>query len=184
MARFERLDAAKAALVIIDMQGRLAEIVHESDSVINDTVIMIKGAGLFELPVYCLEQLPEKLGRTTERVAEAMPDVEPVAKQTFSGLQAPDFARQLQSGGRSQILLAGIESHVCVFQTGRDLLAAGYTVFPLTDCISSRRLSNRQLGLSQLEQAGANLTSVEMALFELQGEAAGPRFQKMIQLLR
>lgn len=184
MATRERLDAGKAALVIIDMQGRLAEIVHESETVIDDTVIMVKGAGLFELPVYCLEQLPEKIGRTTPRVAEALVGVEPIAKHTFSGLQAPDFASRLKDAGRTQILLAGIESHVCVYQTGRDLLEAGYEVFALTDCISSRRLSNRQLGLSQLERAGARLTSVEMTLFELQGEATGERFRKMILLLR
>lgn len=184
MNRFERLDTARAALVIIDMQGRLAEVMHESASIIEETVRMIRGARLFGLPVLCLEQIPEKLGHTNPRIAEALEGAEVISKHTFSAFQQPEFAQRLQSLGRSQLLLAGMESHVCVYQTGMDLLAAGYDVFPLGDCIGSRRQANQQLGLARLEQAGAVLTSVEMALFELQGEATGERFRKMIELIR
>lgn len=184
MSAFNRLDPAKATLVIIDMQGRLAEIMHESESIIDETVRMIHGAGLFELPVFCLEQIPDKLGHTTPRIAEALSGVEVISKHSFSALQEPAFSRRLTESGRNQIILAGMESHVCVYQTGMDLLGAGYEVFALGDCISSRRPDNRELGLLRLEQAGAVRTSVEMALFELQREAGGDRFRKMIQLIR
>lgn len=184
MSAHQRLDPAKAVLVIVDMQGRLADLMHESESVKEETVRMIKGAGLFGLPVLCLEQLPDKLGQTTPIIAEALGGTEVIAKQTFSALKEPKFAKRLQECGRSQVLLAGMESHVCVYQTGMDLLGTGYELFALADCISSRRQANRQLGLSRLEQAGAALTSVEMALFEFQGEAAGERFRELIQLIR
>jgi nicotinamidase-related amidase len=184
MSAQQRLDPTRAVLVIVDMQGRLADVMHESESIKEETARMVRGAGLFDLPVLCLEQLPDKLGHTTPKVAEALNGAEVIAKQSFSAWREPAFAQRLRDGGRTQVLLAGMESHVCVYQTGMDLLAAGYQVFALTDCISSRRPTNRQLGLSQLERAGASLTSVEMALFEFQGEAAGERFREMIQLIR
>ena len=184
MSAHQRLDPAKTVLVIVDMQGRLADVVQESETIKEEAARMVRGAGLFELPVLCVEQLPDKLGRTTPQVAEALAGVEPIAKHTFSALGEPEFASRLQECGRKQVILAGLESHVCVYQTGMDLLGAGYEVFALIDCISARSKDNRQLGLSRLEQAGAALTSVEMALFELQGEAAGERFGKLIQLIR
>lgn len=184
MNAIKRLDPAKAALVIVDMQGRLAEIMHEAEAISRETARMVHGARLFGLPVLCLEQLPDKLGRTTAVVADALQGLEPIAKHSFSAWQEPVFAQRLKDSGRTQILLAGIESHVCVYQTGLDLLEAGYDVFALIDCISARRQTNRQLGLQQLERAGAMSTSVEMALFELQGEATGDRFRKLVQVIR
>lgn len=184
MSAFNRLDPAQAALVIIDMQGRLAEVVDQSASITSETVRMIHGARLFELPLFWLEQIPDKLGHTTAAIAEALTGTEVISKHSFSAWREPVFAQRLRDCGRNQIILAGMESHVCVYQTGMDLLLAGYQVFTLTDCISARAPTNRQLGLRRLEQAGAVATSVEMALFELQGEAHGDRFRKMIQLVR
>ncbi|QCF24550.1 isochorismatase family protein [Hydrocarboniclastica marina] len=184
MALPDRLEPARAVLVIVDMQGRLAELMIEADSVKRETVRMIGGAALFGLPVLCVEQLPEKLGPTTASVAEALGSIERIPKQTFSAWREPVFNERLTATGRDQVLLAGMESHVCVYQTGMDLLASGYQLFPLTDCISSRHPGNRQLGVTRLQQAGAALNSVEMALFELQAEASGDRFRAMIDLIR
>lgn len=184
MAPPDRLEPARAALVIVDMQGRLAELMVDTVAVRQETVRMVHGAALFDLPILCVEQLPDKLGATTAAVAEALGDRERIPKQTFSAWRESVFAERLASSGRDQVLLAGMESHVCVYQTGMDLLAAGYQVFPLTDCISSRQPANRQLGVARLQQAGAALTSVEMALFELQGEASGARFRALIDLIR
>lgn len=184
MALPDRLEPARAVLVIVDMQGRLAELMIEADSVKRETVRMIRAAALFGLPVLCVEQLPEKLGPTTALVAEALGNTERIPKQTFSAWREPVFNERLIATRRDQVLLAGIESHVCVYQTGMDLLASGYQLFPLTDCISSRQPSNRQLGVARLQQAGAGLNSVEMALFELQAEASGDRFRAMIDLIR
>lgn len=179
------LDARQAVLVVIDIQGRLAELMCNADSLQQQARRLIGGAGLFGLPVLWTEQIPEKLGPTSPGIREALEGRTPIAKRSFSAWGELQFRDALRAMGRSQILLIGMEAHVCVWQTAMDLIQQGYGVWAVTDAIGSRAAANRELGLSRMQSAGVALTSVEMALFEMQGSADdSERFRGMVKLLR
>ncbi len=171
-------------LVLIDIQGKLATLMHEREQLFANLQILTRGARVLELPILWLEQYPRGLGPTIPEIAGLLPDLQPLPKISFSACGLPEFVRRLARTGRRQVLLAGIEAHVCVYQTGRDLLAAGYRVEVVADAVSSRTAANRRLGLQRLEAAGALLTSVEMALFELLGRAEGPEFKQIAALVK
>ena len=172
------LECKNTVLVIIDIQGKLAQIAYQSESLFENTKKLIKGIKVLEIPVIWTEQLPDKLGSTTPEIADVLTDNEPVVKNTFSCCGEPKFIEKLKELGRKQILLCGIESHVCVYQTACDLLNKGYEVHVVTDAVSSRTKGNRKIGLNKMKDIGCSLTSVEMALFELLKVAEGENFKK------
>ena len=178
------LQRDNTALVLIDIQGKLATLMHERQALYRNLEILVRGARALELPVLWVEQYPKGLGPTIPEITRLLPDQTPLAKTCFSACGLPAFARQLQQTRRRQILLAGIETHICVYQTARDLLAAGYHVETVTDAVSSRTAENRQVGLRRMAAAGAQLTSVEMCLFELLGAAGGPVFKEIAGLVK
>lgn len=170
-------------LIIIDVQGRLAEIMHQGQAVINQIKILIQAAQIFDLPIVWMEQLPEKLGKTTPQLAELL-EGDAYEKSTFSGWKTAGIAQAIQQAGCENWLIVGIEAHVCVYQTVKDLLENGYKTHLVTDAIASRVLPNKELAIQKMQQLGSEITSVEMALFELQQIAEGAEFKSMIQLLK
>ncbi len=178
------LNHSLTVLVIVDVQGKLATLMHEHEQLIHNIVTMIKGAQLMNVPILWLEQLPEKLGSTVPEITAALPDVTAVRKSSFSAMGEPDFTAALMQTGARQIVLAGIEAHICVYQTAMDLLAAGYEVEVLVDAVSSRTLQNKQVALDKLSARGAYLGSVEMALFELLKTAEAPEFRAIAKLIK
>jgi len=177
------LDKNNTGLILVDVQGKLAEQMHDSMSLFNQLKILLQGAQLLQLPVVWLEQMPDKLGTTRTEIAELI-DGEPLAKETFSGLKNDVIKRTIQGHKRSHWLVAGIEAHICVYQTVMDLLAEKYDVHLVTDAVSSRTAANRELAIGKMENQGALLTSVEMALFELQRCARGDEFRELIRLVK
>ena len=177
------LDAAKSVLLVVDVQGKLARMMHRADELMDNLARIIKGAGVLEVPVICTEQNPRGLGPT---VAELAPIIktEPLAKRSFSCCGEPLFLEALNLLGRTQVLLAGIEAHVCIYQTAVDLLGLGYEVHVLTDAISSRKDHNRQTAIGRMARAGAELTSVETALFEMLRVAEGEKFKQILQIVK
>lgn len=173
-----------AALVLIDVQGKLAQLMHEREALFDNLQRLIQGVRVLGLPVLWLEQYPQGLGPTIPEVARLLSDLQPVAKMSFSAWGCEAFRQRLEASGRRQVLLAGIEAHVCVYQTAVDLLAAGYTVEVVGDAVSSRTAANRQLGLERMRAAGARWTGVEMALFELLRTAAAPAFKAIARLVK
>jgi len=171
-------------LVLIDIQGKLATLMHNREAFYENVVRIIRGAQVLEMPIIWNEQLPDKLGPTIDPVKEALAGDSPLVKSTFSCCGNDDFTCQLDISGRKQVLLAGMESHVCVYQTALDLLAAGYEVYLVADAISSRTLENKQIGIEAMVAAGARISSVEMALFELLGVAEGDRFKQIIKIVK
>lgn len=171
-------------LVLVDIQGKLAQIVDESESVIGNIAKVTEGARLLELPVLWLEQYPKGLGRTVEDIAQHLKDLEPIEKITFSAYNTPEFVEKLQATGRKKVLLAGIETHICVYQTAAHLLRNGYEVEVLADCVSSRTAGNREVGIQKMVQLGAKVTSIEMALFEMLQIAKGEQFKAISQLIK
>ncbi len=171
-------------LLVIDVQGKLAEIVYKSRYLLKSTKTMIAGARLFDLPVIWTEQTPDQIGTTHPEISALLSDSEPIVKSSFSCCGEPAFMEALESTGRKQVLVAGIETHVCVYQTVLDLLSDGYEVEILEDAVSSRFKHNKRIALDKLTLAGAKLSSVEMALFELQRGVDQDRFRQLIKLIK
>jgi nicotinamidase-related amidase len=179
-----KLDRTRAALAVIDVQEAFRPAVRDFDRVAHNTAVLVQGARALELPVLVTEQYPSGLGRTVPEVADHLAGVEPLEKVCFSAVEAGGFHAALAEGERDQVLLCGIESHVCVNQTAEDLLADGFEVHVAGDAVTSRTEENRDLGLHKMERAGAVLTSVETALFELLRAAGTPEFKQVQRLIR
>ena len=178
------LKPENAVLVIVDVQGRLATLMHERDAFFENIVKMIKGALVLDLPILWNEQLPDKLGETITQIKEILSDRQPLVKKSFSCCGNAAFQQELKRLGRRQILLTGMETHVCVYQTARDLSEQGYEVFLVADCVSSRTKENKKIGLKAMTAAGAKITSLEMALFEMLGQAEGDHFKQIIKIVK
>ena len=171
-------------LTLIDVQERLVPLMINKDQFIKNLIILLKGAQILEIPIIWMEQLPDKLGPTIPEIQELLPDIEPIVKDVFSCARNEEFNGRLQELHGHDIILAGIESHVCVYQTAMDLLGQDFTVHVAADAVSSRTDSNKQLGLERMLLEGVVQTSVEMVLFELQGVATGDRFRKLAKLVK
>ena len=179
------LDPDRAVLVIVDLQEKFRGAIHDFDAIARRTAIVTEAARLLNVPVVVTEQSPAKLGATIDEVKRVLPEsAGPIEKTAFSCCGAEAFCSQLESSRRRQVVLAGIESHVCVNQTAHDLLSRGYQVHLLTDCTSSRTRENRELGISKMLAAGVLPSSGEMALFELMRDATHERFRDVQKLIK
>ncbi len=178
------LTMENAALVIVDVQGRLATLMYNREEFYRNLVKMIRGAQVLEIPIIWNEQLPDKLGETISEIRELLPGRSPLVKSTFSCCGNRDFIKVLDDCGRREILLVGMETHICVYQSARDLLNAGYKVHLVADAVSSRFEENRRVGIEAMKDMGASVTTVEMALFEMLQVAEGDRFRKIIQIVK
>ena len=178
------LKTSDTALAIIDVQGRLASIVHEKEELFRNLQILIEGAKALELPILWLEQYPKGLGPTVPEVADLLPGQKPLEKLCFSACGQEHFPEKLRESGRRQVLIAGIETHVCVYQTTRDLLDRGYHVEVVADAVSSRQPENKRIALARIRDEGAAVTSVEMALFELLRTAEAAQFKEIARLVK
>jgi nicotinamidase-related amidase len=175
-----KLDPDRTALVVIDVQEAFRKAVPVFEDVARASGTLVEGAKAVGIPVIATEQYPKGLGHTVPEVAEHLPEgAAPIEKVCFSAAEADGF----DLGGRDQALVCGIETHVCVNQTVLDLLAEGVQVHVAEDAVGSRAKSNWRLGLHKVEQAGAVLTSVETALFELVGRAGTDEFKQVQKLI-
>lgn len=177
-----KLDRGRAALAVIDVQEAFRPAVLDFERIAANVAVLIQGARILGLPVAVTEQYPQGLGKTVPEVADHLAGVEPIEKVCFSAVDADRFPAALQ--GRDQVVLCGIETHVCVNQTAEDLLATGREVHVVEDAVSSRTQENRELGLHKMEHSGATLTSVETALFELLRRAGTPEFKEVQALVK
>jgi len=170
-------------LVFIDVQGRLAELVDGADVLFKNLRRLLEGMKALDIPVIVTEQIPEKLGATREEFQPFIAET-PIAKSAFSCCGEPAFFQCLEKTKRRQVILCGIETHVCVYQTAMDLMAAGYEVQVVIDAVSSRDPDNKALALRRMESEGVKLTGTEMLLFELLGDANDPAFKPILQIVK
>lgn len=173
-----------AALMIIDVQGRLASLMHQADDLVKEINTMIKAAEILDLPIIWMEQYPQGLGYTVDAIKDNLTGHQAIEKITFGGCGCDEVMQSLKDSGRSQVIVTGIEAHVCVYQTVLGLLEEGYQVAINQDAISSRKPSNKALGLERMKDAGAVKTSTEMILFELMQTAEHPNFKQISNLLK
>jgi nicotinamidase-related amidase len=178
------LSRAAAVLVIIDIQGNLAQAMFDKENLFANTVKLIRGFKVFNLPVIVTEQTPQKLGQTIPQIAAELEGTKPIAKETFSCWADVHFREKTEALNRRHIVLLGIESHVCVYQTALDLIQNGYNIHLIADAVSSRTKENREIGLAAMKSAGAQLTSTEMVLFELLRSAADPKFKEIYKIVK
>ena len=175
-----KLDPKRAALVVIVLQEAFRKAIPVFDEVAEAARVLVEGAKAVGIPIVATEQYPKGLGHTAPEVADHLPDgVHPVEKLVFSAAEADGF----DLGGADQVLVCGIETHVCVNQTVVDLLARGIDVHVAEDAVASRSKQNWRLGLHKVERVGATLTSVETALFELVGRAGTEEFKRVQKLI-
>jgi nicotinamidase-related amidase len=177
-----RLDMAQ--LVVVDVQGKLARLMRNSEAMIGQLSRLIQAARLLDLPVVWVEQLPDKLGPTVPEIAEVLDGLAPLSKSSFGCCGDEQVMARIEAAGRRQVLLCGIETHVCVWQTARELRHAGYDVHLIADASSSRSELNRDIAWRRMEGIGVKLSCVEMALFELMVSADHPRFRDVSRLLK
>ena len=178
------LSRIDAVLIIIDIQGNLAQTMYDKENLFANAVKLIKGFKVFNLPIILTEQIPQKLGQTIPVISQELNGIVPIAKETFSCWDDRNFTEQLEGLRRRHIVLTGIESHICVYQTALDLIQNRYNVYLATDAVSSRTPGNRQVGISAIKSAGAHLTSTEMVLFELLRTAADPKFNGIFKIVK
>jgi nicotinamidase-related amidase len=175
-----RLDRDRSALVVVDVQEGFRKALPEFERIAEATATLVRGADAIGVPVLITEQYPKGLGETAPEIAEALPDdARPLEKTVFSAAEAEGF----DLGGRDQVIVCGIETHVCVNQTVLDLLASGADVQVVEDAVGSRFADNKRIGLHKMERAGAVLTSVETSLFELLGRAGTDEFKTVQKLI-
>src|SRR3989338_1798956 len=174
----------QTVLFVIDVQGKLARLVHNHAQVIRSIQGLIKAAQILDIPIIWTEQAPEKIGKTIPEIADLLTDIEPLAKTTFSSLAEPAVQKKLQSLNRNQIIVAGIETHVCVYQTIAQLIDDEFSVQVVVDAVSSRTLENKQTALNRIHALGADMTSSEMIITELLQTSTHPKFREIIQLIK
>ncbi|MGZ5442293.1 MAG: hydrolase [Thermoanaerobaculia bacterium] len=182
-----RLDRNDAVLVVIDVQERLMPVIHERFDVERNIERLIRGAHVLGVPAIVTEQYVKGLGPTVEPLRRALEETSghrPIEKDCFSAHGCAPFAAQLAALDRRQVLIAGVETHVCVYQTARDLLAAGLHVWIVADAVSSRTPRNRDIALQRLVSEGAKLSSTEMALFEMLVVSGTDEFRAIAKLVK
>ena len=178
------LKPENSCLVVVDVQGKLATLMYNHEILFKNIQILIKSCKIMSIPILWCQQQPKALGSTVLEIANLLTDNQPINKTSFSCCGCEEFTGKLNSISRSQILLCGIEAHVCIYQTAVDLMKAGKEVHLITDAVSSRTAENKQLAIERLKTEGVKLSSAEMAIFELMKTADYPQFKQLAMLVK
>jgi nicotinamidase-related amidase len=179
------LDLQHTALVVIDMQEAFRSKISDFAETSARIALVAHAAQLLSLPIIVTEQYPRGLGHTADEIRAVLPPaLEAIEKTAFSSCGAQEFINELERTRARHVIVCGIEAHICVNQTTHDLLARGLTVHLLTDCITSRSPSNKQVALSKMQMSGALPSSTEMALFELIRDARHEQFKAIQNLIK
>jgi nicotinamidase-related amidase len=177
----ELMSRGDSGLLVIDVQTRLMDKMADRTRVIANIARLIDGARVLGLPVQATEQYPKGIGPTVPELAARLP--ERPEKLSFSCCSLSDVAERFRTRGVHRVLLAGIETHVCVQQTALDLLADGFHVYVAADAVTSRKELDRDVALRRMEHAGVVLTTTEAALFEWTEHAGTPEFKQISRLV-
>lgn len=178
------LQKEQTGIVLIDPQEKLMSVMGQKDATLNNMVKLLHLAKRFELPVLLTEQMPENIGKTVDEIKSLLPDLKPVEKVEFDCCAVSEFNHKLEALALKTIILSGIESHVCVFQSCLSLLERGYRVFVLRDAVDSRTEENRQNGLELMREAGAVITSTETVIFQFLKKAGSDDFKAMLKVIK
>lgn len=179
------LDPKQTALAVIDVQESFRQPIQDFSELAARVALVAHAVQLLGVPVLVTEQYPKGLGRTAGEIRAVLPEgSEPIEKTAFSSCGAGEFVARLEAACARQVLLCGVEAHVCVNQTAHDLLARGYQVHLLADCVSSRAEQNRRVGVEKMLRSGVIPSSTELALFELMRDARHEQFKAIQKLIK
>ena len=178
------LEIEKSCLVVVDVQGKLAQLMHDKETLFKNIRVLIQAAKELSIPILWCQQVPEALGQTVPEIAELLSDNQPINKSAFSCCGDEKFNSGLDKINRQQVLLCGIETHVCIYQTAMDLKKQNKEVHVIADAVSSRTRENKKLALKKLKTYGIDIDCVEMALFELLKTAQHPSFKTLARLIK
>jgi nicotinamidase-related amidase len=181
------LEKEHCALVVVDLQEKLLPAIFEKERVIKNAKLLIECAKILQLPIILTQQYPRGLGETERGIREALPaGLQPIDKLEFGCFGNPGFREAVQQlkPRRNTLLLAGIESHVCVTQTALGAVQDGFRVHVAADATSSRSEFNWKIGLDRMKDAGAQLSSTEMMIYELLARSGTPEFKAMLSFLK
>jgi nicotinamidase-related amidase len=171
-------------LVVMDVQGNLAQMVYQRDLLFHNLQTLIRGIRLLSVPIILVEHAPRRLGPLSPEIRELLPDEEPIRKETFSCTGCRPFMTRLKKLKVTDVVLAGLECHVCVYQSAMGLLDLGFRVQVVADAVSSRTEEKKRLGLDRMFMEGVRPTGTEMLLFEVQKVAQGDVFRKLVNLVK
>ncbi len=178
------LDAEKTVLLIIDVQDKLYQAMHDKEALAERIEKLIQGVRALGIPVIATEQYPQGIGPTIPEIAAVLEGVPIISKLHFSCCGDPVFFDAFRTLDRRQVVIAGIECHVCVYQTAMDLLDGGWEVQIVADGVSSRTAWSRDVGLQRLRDEGAKITSTEIVLFELLKTAGAEKFREISKIIK
>ncbi|UCD34229.1 MAG: hydrolase [Nitrospiraceae bacterium] len=178
------LNRNKAALVIVDVQEKLAVVMKQREKVVTSCLHLIEAAKLLQVPIVVTEQYPKGLGPTVSELRDALPDYMPLEKVTFDCCRGEGFLEKIASLKKKQVILAGMETHVCVLQTCLGLLKKKYHVHLVSDAVSSRKKDDFLTGRELMRDAGAVITCTETVLFQLLEKAGTPEFKEISKRIK
>lgn len=178
------IQASNSLAVAVDIQERLFPVMQQKESLAQSIAHALAGFQILDIPILFTEQTPTSLGPTINQIRRPYPNHSCINKDSFSCWKEPEFARTLQEKGKKQILLMGIEAHVCITQTSLDLLQAGYSVFVAADAVSSSQITYKEWALARMRQAGATILPLEAVFFELMEDAHHPKFKEVLKMIK
>lgn len=178
------LTTEHTVLVLIDYQERLFPAMYDKEKLLENVLKLVRGINALGVPVILTEQYPKGLGPTLPAIMELLSAVAPLEKICFSCCDEENFNATLGATGRKQVLIAGIESHICVYQTAMALAREGYQVQPVTDCCSSRDPENKKVAMEKMSAASVSPTTTETALFELLKVGRGDVFKQISSIVK
>ncbi|MCX6282691.1 MAG: hydrolase [Bacteroidetes bacterium] len=174
----------RSCLLVIDFQERIFPFIHENEKLLKNVSVLIKGLKVLELPVFVTEQYTKGLGVTVQALADVLDGIHRIEKSTFSCCDEPRFNMELATSGKENVIIAGIEAHVCVLQTVIDLARQGYQAVVVEDCISSRKPNDKVWAIERMRKEGAIITTYESILFELLRNSGGETFKAISKLVK
>jgi len=174
----------RTTALIIDFQERIFPAIHEHEKLLSNVPKLIAGLRILEIPIFVTEQYVKGLGPTVPEIASSLQGIERIEKSSFSCCDEPRLLLQLAALGRENVIIAGIESHVCVLQTVIDLLRNGFHPIVVEDCVSSRKESDKRTSLLRMQKEGAYITTYESILFELLRYSGTEQFKAISRLIK
>ncbi|MCL2379071.1 MAG: isochorismatase family protein [Defluviitaleaceae bacterium] len=177
------LSTDNTIMLVVDIQARLLPSICNHEALTQKTTTCITGCKLLDIPIIVLQQYTKGLGETAAALQTALGDFEPVEKITFSAYQTAEFVEKLKQHDRKNVIVTGIEAHICVQMTVLELLQAGYNVYVAADCIGSRKETDKLYAEERMRQAGAIVTTLESILFELLVRADHPMRKEITKLV-
>jgi Amidases related to nicotinamidase len=182
-----RLLRAESFLIVIDVQQKLMPVIDDRESIERNIDLLVRGCRVLDIPTIVTEQNVQGLGPTISTIRRTFEETSgyvPIEKSSFSGFGCPEFVMATRNLHRKQAIVAGIEAHVCVYQTVEDLLANGYQVTIVADAVSSRTPANKEIALRRMVSDGAKISSTEMVLFELTVTSGTDEFREIARLVK